>query len=66
VAIESLAQARDTLRAVQALLAPESPLTNQLSMVLAEFNDAAKAVKQLAAYLERNPDSLVRGRAPAE
>ncbi|HEY6420789.1 MAG TPA: MlaD family protein [Candidatus Binataceae bacterium] len=57
-----LDQARSTLKSVQVTLAPGSPFSYQLDQTLAETAAAARSVKELADYLERNPSSLVRGK----
>ncbi len=52
-----------TLEAVRQLVAPGSPVTQQLTGALQEVSAAARALRTLADSLERNPGSLVRGRA---
>jgi paraquat-inducible protein B len=58
----ALDQARVTLQTYQNFVEPESPLSTQLSGSLQEVSDAARALRLLATYLERNPSALVRGR----
>ena len=58
----TLEQARLTLQTVQTLVDPGSPLATQLSASLQEISSAARSMRLLADYLERNPGSLVRGR----
>ena len=58
----TLEQARLTLQTVQTLVDPGSPLATQLSASLQEMAGAARSMRLLADYLERNPSSLVRGR----
>ena len=58
----ALDQARVTLQTVDGFVEPESPLSTQLSGSLQEVSDAARALRLLATYLERNPSALVRGR----
>jgi len=58
----ALDQARVTLQTVDTFVEPESPLSTQLSGSLQEVSDAARALRLLATYLERNPSALVRGR----
>jgi paraquat-inducible protein B len=58
----ALDQARSTLQTVQGAVEPESPLSAQLSGSLQEVSDAARALRLLASYLERNPSALVRGK----
>ena len=58
----TLEQARLTLQTVQTLVDPGSPLATQLSASLQEITAAARSMRLLADYLERNPSALVRGR----
>ena len=55
-------QLRRTLRSVEDLVEPGSPLTQQLGDALQDVSAAARSVRSLADALERNPGSLVRGR----
>lgn len=67
------ATARDadaTLKKTQAMidrldntLRPDAPLLYQANHTLVDLSEAARAIRQLAEYLERNPDSVVRGRS---
>jgi paraquat-inducible protein B len=52
-----------TLRSVEHLVEPGSPLTQQLGGALQDVSAAARSVRTLADSLERNPGSLVRGRS---
>ncbi len=58
----ALQQTQDTLAAVQTSLGPGSPVTYQLTQALEQTSDAARSLRQLSDYLERNPSSVVRGR----
>ena len=58
----TLAEVRETLQTVQALIDPNAPLANQLAASLQELASAARAVRLLASYVERNPGALVRGK----
>jgi len=58
----ALDQATVTLKTVQVLTDPSSPLASQLSVALQEISGAARAVRLLAADLERNPSAIVRGK----
>jgi paraquat-inducible protein B len=62
----TLEQARLTLQTVQTLVDPSSPLATQLGTSLQEITRAARSMRLLADYLERNPSSLVRGRGVNE
>ena len=41
---------------------PASPLSVRLNSTLEEISNAARSVRILADYLERNPAAIVRGR----
>lgn len=55
--------ARNTLLAVQDLVNPKAPLYVDLTRTLRSLTSAADSVRSLASYLERNPDSLLRGKS---
>lgn len=64
-----LVQTRETMAAVEhtagsatTLIEPGSPLDYQLRKSLSELGDAARAIQQLADYLERNPSALLYGK----
>jgi paraquat-inducible protein B len=52
-----------TARATGETLDPESPVVVALEDALREFAAAARALRQLTEYLERNPSAVLRGRA---
>ena len=63
------AGARDSLRHLDAalgdlqlLIDTEGPLNVELTRTLADLGDAARSVRDLAGYLERNPNALLVGR----
>ena len=58
----TLASVTNLATTLQALVAPESPFSHQLTSTLDEISGAARGVRELADYLERNPAALVRGR----
>ncbi len=58
----TLEQATGTLQTVQQFVEPESPVSAQLSASLQEVQGAARALRLLASYLERNPSAIVRGK----
>lgn len=62
----SLQEARVQIAGVGSALEPDAPLIVQLRRTLEEFASAARSVRGLAEYLERNPGALVRGKASAE
>ena len=59
---QALKQAQETLRSLNASLSPDSPLLYQAGQSLSDISDAARAVRHLADYLDRNPDAIIRGR----
>jgi paraquat-inducible protein B len=58
----TLEQARKTLRSAEGALASDSPLQGDLRETLLEVTRAAESVRALTDYLERHPESLIRGR----
>jgi paraquat-inducible protein B len=62
----ALEQARTTLETARQALEPGSPLQAQLGDALGEMAGAARSVRMLADYLERNPSALLRGRAVSQ
>ncbi len=59
----TLASATRTLDTADKTIAPNSPLSNDLSEALGEVSRAARAIRVLADYLERHPESLLRGKS---
>ena len=58
----ALTQMKTTLNTVNGFVEPASPLSVRLNSTLEEISNAARSVRLLADYLERNPAALVRGR----
>ena len=58
-----LKQADKTLVGTTALTAPDSAVLNDLTRTLKAFEEAARALRSLASMLERNPETLIRGRS---
>jgi len=68
----TLSEANKTLREIQGTLdaarqslsiaAEGSPMRYELEKMLGELTAAARSIRLLAEYLERNPDALVRGK----
>jgi paraquat-inducible protein B len=68
----TLLEANETLRGIQETLdaarqslsiaAEGSPIRYELEKMLSELTAAARSIRLLAEYLERNPDALVRGK----
>jgi paraquat-inducible protein B len=61
-----LERAETTLRRTEVLLDPDAPLLYQLETTLAETRRSARALRDLADSLERNPSSILFGPRPAE
>jgi len=62
----TLKQMQGTLDALQASLGPEAPLVYQSGQTLQQVADAARSLRELTDYLQRNPSALVRGRGPRQ
>lgn len=58
----ALAQGRKTLDAAEKILANDSPVQGDLRETLVEVRKAAESVRTLTDYLERHPESLIRGK----
>jgi paraquat-inducible protein B len=54
---------RTTLDGVHTLLAPDGPLAVELTQTVADLGRAARALRELADYLDRNPNAVLFGRA---
>jgi len=62
----TLQQARKTLGSAETALGSDSPLQGDLRETLLEVTKAAESVKALTDYLERHPESLLRGKRSGE
>lgn len=62
----TLEQARRTLEEARKTLATDSPVQGDLRETLNEVTRAAESVRSLTDYLERHPESLLRGRRSQE
>jgi paraquat-inducible protein B len=58
----ALEEARETLSNAKAVTAANAPLQTDLRETLREVNRAAEAIRALADTLERQPESLIRGK----
>ncbi|AOX99988.1 intermembrane transport protein PqiB [Jeongeupia sp. USM3] len=61
-AAKTLAQAKATLATAQQVIADGSPLQQNMGNTLKEVSRAAESLRNLADYLERHPESLLRGK----
>ena len=59
----TLDQVQKTLASVQGTLGQDAPLPHELRQTLKELAEAARGIRILTDYLERNPDSLIYGKA---
>lgn len=62
----TLAKTRDTLVALEKVLAPNSPLQAEAHRVLRELGSAARSLRIMSDYLERHPEALLRGKGNQE
>jgi paraquat-inducible protein B len=58
----TLEQARGAMQNARQVLAEDAPLQSDLNRTLLELSRAAKSVTSLVDYLERHPESLLRGK----
>lgn len=58
----TMVEAREAVQEGRRLLAADSPLQQDLRNTLQELNRAAQALRQLADTLERQPESVLRGK----
>jgi paraquat-inducible protein B len=60
---KTLDQAQQTLTSVNGTIEPNSPVRYEMVKALRELSEAARALRVLADYLERYPNSVVFGRS---
>ena len=58
----TVTQTQKTLAALEGTLSNDSPLQQQLQGTLEELSAAARSLRLLADYLERNPEAILRGK----
>src|SRR5262245_25842457 len=61
---QTFTSVRDTVGTARTLIEPGSPLDHDLRKTLQDVSGAARALAQLADYLERNPTALLYGKQP--
>ena len=61
-ATQALEQARATMQTVDALAGEDSEVIYRLNTALEEIAMAARSIRTVAEYLERHPESLLRGK----
>lgn len=62
----TLAELRQSLQNVRDMLAPQAPLRRDLAVTMDEVAEAARSLRALADFLNRNPNALLSGRKPPE
>jgi paraquat-inducible protein B len=62
----TLAAVDSTLSTIRRTLNPDAPVLYRLDHTLRQLEDAARAVRDLAQYLEQNPSALLKGRGGGE
>jgi paraquat-inducible protein B len=62
----TLDELRQTAAELRQLISSDSPLMGELQAALAQFTEAASAVRRLADFLNRNPRALLTGRKLSE
>lgn len=58
----TLQQAQSTLKSINGSVSKDSPLYFELLRVFKELTEAARSIRLMADYLERNPDALIYGK----
>jgi paraquat-inducible protein B len=58
----TLQQAQSTLKSINGSVSKDSPLYYQLLRVFKELTEAARSIRLMTDYLERNPDALIYGK----
>jgi paraquat-inducible protein B len=61
----TLESAHETMKNVNGVLSPSSPVGYELVKTLRELSEAARALRVLADYLERNPNAILFGKSEA-
>jgi paraquat-inducible protein B len=62
---QTLGVVETTLSGLNTLTDPQAPLVYQATHTLGELSEAARSVRQLADFLDRNPNAILTGR-PAQ
>jgi len=61
----SLEQAQQTLQRLEQSAGPGSPLESEATALLGDLRETTRSLRQLADYLQRHPEALLRGRGPS-
>jgi paraquat-inducible protein B len=59
---QSLNQMRGGVEHLSGLIAPDAPLQSELATAISELGNAARAVSDLAEFLQRHPNALISGK----
>ncbi|PHX79942.1 MAG: hypothetical protein CK541_02635 [Opitutia bacterium] len=60
---DALNRLNETSENLRTLTKPGSPARRDLDQALADVSDAAQAIRSLADFLERNPETIIQGRS---
>ena len=63
-ATQALGAAKDALERVDALLANDSAMNENLQSTMRELNGAARSLRNLGDYLQSHPNALITGTPP--
>jgi len=63
-AVDTLSALHRTLDSAERTLDVESPLQHGLTETLSEARGTLRSIRELADYIDRHPDALLRGRRP--
>ena len=59
-----IGRADKALASVDSLVGDNSEIRQQLAKMFQELTDASRSIRELADYLERHPDALIKGKTP--
>lgn len=59
----TLRQAKRVLRTADSVISPDATLHREIVSALRDLSAAARSIRNMAEYLERHPDSLLRGKS---
>lgn len=59
----TLRQASSALKSAEDVISQDSPLHHEILKALKDLSAAARSIRSMAEYLERHPDSLLRGKS---
>ena len=59
---EAVDQVRATFKSAQGVIAPDTALYHDLKRALTELSAAARSIRDMADYLQRHPEALIKGK----